>query len=348
VFSIATSGRTAGNGAVRYFDLTARAGGKDGRLNLRFKKERHVGQILPLSEADAAPAGPVARGGAGDKPRTRDPARTCSLGIQKYNVSVQMNERGEMVGAPPPASARSVYFRAIEYVDTFFQAEMERLMSEGKIVTRASRTRAPDAMLVGNSQVVRLYQDTVSHSATTNAGMLLVNPITRVTIKFDEATGLPRRGTEYYDFERQYPNPKDPTRFLCEELRFDGEPLCAKNVHNIRGGSEISGIANLGAMCVSNMGISVPVALDCLYLKLARPEGYSMGDIFDDDDLREGRGSVEAWGSDAPPQVGEAPIPGVLLRSLTAGPEGAEGPPAAASISADALDELAGGLNLDG
>lgn len=73
-----------------------------------------------------------------------------------------------------------------------------------------------------------------------------------------------------------------------------------------------------------------------------------MGDIFDDDDLREGRGSVEAWGSDAPPQVGEAPIPGVLLRSLTAGPEGAEGPPAAASISADALDELAGGLNLDG
>jgi len=343
VFSLATAGRTAGNGAVRYFDLSARAGGKEGRLNLRFRKERHVGQILPLVESDATPAGPVPRGGPGERPRTRDPARTPSLGIQKYSVPVSMSEGGEVVvsgGGPPPDEARSPYFQAIECLDVFFQAEMERLMGAGKIITKSSKgPRAADAMLVGNSTVIRLYQDAVSHSAATDAGMALPNPITRISMKFDETSGFPRKGTEYYDFDRQYPNPKDRSRFLCEELKFDGEPLSVKNVHNIRGGSEISGIAGLTAMCVSNMGISIPITLECLYLRLSAPLKFSMDDIFDEHDFRAEKETraEEAHGCCASALEGDAP-----QAPAEAGARG-DGPPAAALPGA-ALDEIAGGL----
>ena len=62
VFSISSGGRASANGAVRYFDLSCRAGEKVGKLLLRFQREKFVGRIYPLSASD---------GGA-----TRDPSRT--------------------------------------------------------------------------------------------------------------------------------------------------------------------------------------------------------------------------------------------------------------------------------
>ena len=68
VFTIAPGGRSSANGATHYFDLYARAGGKEGKLFLRFKNERFAGRIQPLTGGEY----------------TRDPTRTPTLGIRKY------------------------------------------------------------------------------------------------------------------------------------------------------------------------------------------------------------------------------------------------------------------------
>ena len=70
VFAIAKTGRASGNGAAHYLDLTARAGGKDAKLVLRFKDEVAVGRIQPLTGGDY----------------NRDPTRAPSLGIQKHSA----------------------------------------------------------------------------------------------------------------------------------------------------------------------------------------------------------------------------------------------------------------------
>lgn len=296
VFSVGSGSRLGKKGGVRYLDLNCRAGGKEGRLNLRFRNETTVGQILPLHAEDFVPSGGRGnggksgggKGGRDDGPRVRPPDRDPAFGIQRGTG-----------GAPaPPDSApqpsgrsaeaysapHSSYFAAIECLDKFFVHEIERRMGEGKIVGKNSRAPpGPDTMVVGNTSIVRLYQDTISAQAAENAGMALptANHITRIPFKFGE-DGAPRFAAEIMDLSKQYRNLEtDATEY--EPLRFDGEPVTARNVHRIPNHSRISGIVKLDAVCIHQMGISIPPQLDLLMVELAPPHAWSPSDVFGSD-----------------------------------------------------------------
>ena len=247
VFSIASSGRASANGSSHYLDLTARAGGKEGKLVLRFKDEVAVGRIQPLTGGEY----------------NRDPTRAPTLGVQKYCGD----------DATP-----SAYFAAIECLDTYFQAEVAKRLGDGRLYKK-SRDAAPNGTKVKSDNVVRLYQSTISLAAKENPGGLLTNPITRLGLKFDES-GAPRKGSEY--FQRR-PDPDAPGRYVSGPLAFDGAPLSADNCHQIVPGSKLSGVVDLSAACVSTMGISVPITLKCLFVELAPPKTFSQADVFGDD-----------------------------------------------------------------
>ena len=261
VFSIAPGGRSSANGATHYFDLYARAGGKEGKLFLRFKNERFAGRIQPLTGGEY----------------TRDPTRTPTLGIRKY-PDLTDDEPA------PGLTEESAYFKAIECVDTFFQASVAKLLSEGVLYKKDRNAAKTGGMKIKNDAVIHLFQSMVSPSAKENPGQPLTNPITRLGVKFDDS-GFPRKGTEYYDRTKRVPDPDAPGGFRYEELKLDGEPLSASNVHKILPGSKISGIADLSAVCASTMGISVPMAVRCLFVELAQPKKFSVADVFGDDEL---------------------------------------------------------------
>jgi len=251
VFSIATSGRASSSGSAQYLDLTARAGGKEGKLVFRFKDEVAVGRIQPLTGGEY----------------NRDPTRTPALGVQKYCGD---------------AAAPSDYFAAVECLDAFFQAEVAKRIAAG-LFYKKTRDAAPDGTKVKNDSIVRLYQSTISLAAKENPGGLLANPITRLPLKFDES-GAPRKGSEYFQRSSAPDDPPEGRRYVSTPLVFDGAPLCADNCHHIVPGSKLSGVVDLSAACASTMGISVPITLKCLFVELAPPKTFSEADVFGDED----------------------------------------------------------------
>lgn len=250
VFAIAASGRSSSNGGAHYLDLTARAGGKEGKLYLRFKRERFAGRILPLTGGEY----------------TRDPSVCPAFGIQARN-----EETGD----------ESFYFRAVQCLDVFFRAAVAGMVGSGQLYVRA-KDKAPGGLQVKNTTVIPLYQSAISAKAKENAGEPLANPITRISLKFAEG-GEPRKGTEFWDLSTRRPDPKDPCKTVCDPLLLGGEPLTARNAHLIRPGSRLTGVADLGAVCASNMGISVPCSVKTLFLEQARPVGISVDDLLDED-----------------------------------------------------------------
>ena len=261
VFDIAPSARAAVNGSVHYLDLTARVPGKAGKLYVRFRNERLVGLILPLK---------------GDPHESvRDPSRAPTLGIQKYKVGPDSED--------PSRSALSPYFQVIAYLDRFFGAAVRRLLLDGDLHTKADAAEAPPgSLLIKSDSPIRLLQDAVSSASKTNPGMPLVNPITRITLRFDDH-GEPRKGFEFFDLSTRRPDPAKEGGFLCDPLKFQGRAVCAANVHQIQAGSEISGVACLSACCASNMGISIPVSAECLFVRQPPPrEDTWMADVLAD------------------------------------------------------------------
>jgi hypothetical protein len=248
VFSIATSGRASSSGSAQYLDLTARAGGKEGKLVLRFKDEVAVGRIQPLTGGEY----------------NRDPTRTPALGVQKYCGD---------------EAAPSAYFAAVECLDVFFQAEAAKRLGDGRFFKK-NRDATQDGTKVKSDHVVRLFQSTISMAAKENPGGLLTNPITRLGLKFDES-GAPRKGSQYF---LRYSVPDAPGRYHSEPMAFDGAPLSADNCHQIVPGSKLSGVVDLSAACASSMGISVPITLKCLFVELAPPKTFSEADVFGDED----------------------------------------------------------------
>ena len=246
VFSIAATGRSSANGGAHYLDLTARAGGKEGKLYLRFKREHFVGRILPLSGADY----------------TRDPMMSPALGIRK----VEEGTGGE-----------SAYFKAIQFLNVFFQAAVGEMVGSGELFVKA-KNKAPGGLQVKSTTLIPLYQSTISNKAKENAGEPLANPITRISLKFAE-NGEPRKGSEYWDLPTRRPDPKDPTKTVCDPLLLGGSTLSTRNVHLIRPGSLLTGVADLSAVCASNMGISIPCSVKTLFLELADPVGISVDDL---------------------------------------------------------------------
>ena len=243
VFSITPGGRSSPG--AHYFDLICRAGGKEGKLFLNFRQETFVGRIWPLNP------------GAGSQ--ARDPSRSPTLGIQRYPDL----KEGDSVDQADQSS----YFLAIECLDTFLQSAAAALLDAGMLYSKTpSDGPKPGSVKIKNSAVIRLFQEAVSLNSRVNPGMPLANPIARMGLKFAD-DGEPRKGVEFFEILKD----SDPRKKECPivPLEFDGRPLCAANVHLLQPGSAISGVVDISAVCCSNMGISVPSSVRCLYIKLA-------------------------------------------------------------------------------
>ena len=207
--------------------------------------------------------------------RPRDATRHPTLGVQKYATRVTPGDPS------PPPETRSQYFCCLELVETFFQAEVARRLDVGLLAVKGTKgSKTPGALLIMNSNAIHLYQEAISLNAKVDPGKLLGNPIARIPIKFGE-DWQPKKGFVAYDMSKPVQHPDGTERVCYEELRYEGEPLNARNVHNLRPGSRVSGIVSLGTVCYSTMGISLPVGLECLYVNPPPPEQTTFADLFD-------------------------------------------------------------------
>lgn len=284
VFAISTTARAGPNG-VKYLDLSATIPGKSGRFVLRMKKERSVGEIAPATDDEVARLNATRNDKFGPlKKRDRHP----SIGVQKYKVRIETDDAGRPVGDLPGDDQCSLYFRVLEYLDQFFYATMKARIADGTVVEIDARAEfAPGVIQVSSTKVVPAYQSHVSAQSRTNAGAKLANPITRANMKFDKDTGAPMR-VKFFDFSKRFRGAAGNVDF--EPLTFDGEPVTAYNVHNIRPGSTISGVVNLNAVCCSNLGISIPAAFEIVVVDAPVSFAVSVGDAFeagafDDEDM---------------------------------------------------------------
>ena len=171
--------------------------------------------------------------------------------IRKYNCdngwSSAMLER-----AP-----KSEYFELLEFLEEFFKAEIGRRIKDKQII---ETRRGP----VSNTNIVSLIK-----------GVSLDNPYVRFRVEshwrgniiFDSTSGSrTKKGALKYDF-----------------LVVDGVTVCPKNAHLIKRGSYISGIVNLGAVCCSQMGISIPAR--SMTLAVEPPRGFDLEDVFVSNDM---------------------------------------------------------------
>lgn len=280
VFSIEESARPGPNG-TKYMGLHAKVPGKAGRLMVRFTKEKHVGQIAPLDEAEVARIN-AERGDKYGSLKKRD--RHPTMNFQKYKAKIEVDDSGRPKGDLPGVDQQSEYFRVVELVDEFFYEEMDARLKDGRIILRDARRKEypAEAVVVPSTKIVPMIQTHVSMESKKNPGMELVNPLCRTNMKFDKDTNMAKKA-QFFDFTKSHKDPKTgkPT---FEPLTFDGHPVTGHNVHLIPSHSTVSGIANLNAVCASNMGLSVPTEVEVLIVEPPVHIGVSVTDVFEDDD----------------------------------------------------------------
>lgn len=319
VFEIAETARPSPKGP-KYMDLYATVNGVKGRLMIRFKGEKHVGQIEPADDAE------VARINAerGDKyglvkKRERHPA----LSIQKYPVHIETDDAGRPKGPLPGPEGASQLYMALAYLDEFFCEEMEQRLADQRIVAKSSRHKEipAGAVTVANTQIASLVQTHVSENATNNAGAELVNPIARCNMKFDKDTHMPMK-IQFFDFNKSYVQEK---KKRYEPLTFDGNPVTGRNIHLLTTQSIVSGILNVNAVCASNLALSIPTAVEIVVVDVHVPQGVSLDDLLDDDDdeiaadepasdsaAAEPTDSAAAGPTDSPTAMSEGDLEGIL------------------------------------
>jgi len=280
---------------TKYMKLLCHTASKHGELRVRFAQEVHVGQIVPLDEAEVARFN-AERGDRYGVVKKRD--RNPTINIQKYPVRIETDDQGRPKGDLPDKA--SEYFTVVELVDEFFFEEMEARLKSGRIVLRDNRRKdsSAGALDVPNTKIVPLVQTHVSATSKVNPDMELVNPICRISMKFDNETGLSKKA-QFYDYTKPiYDNKPKPTSY--EPLTFDGCPVTAYNVHRIRSHSKVSGIAHLDAVCSSNMGLSIPIEVAILVVEPPVILGVSISDVFEDEDEDGAEAAVKAPAAKAP------------------------------------------------
>lgn len=277
VFSIEDEARPGPNG-TKYLSLYATIKGVTGRLMVRFTKEKHVGQIAPLDDAEVARIN-TERGDKYGQVKKRD--RHPALSIQKYTVRVETDDAGRPKGALPGADQTSQLHQMMTFLDEFFYEEMQARLADRRIVLKESRPTEypPGAVVVPNTKIASLVQTRVSDEAKVNPGADLANPIARFNMKFDKDTQMPVK-IQFFDFKKSFKGPKGEKRF--EPLTFDGNPVTGHNVHLLAPHSTVSGIINLNAVCASNLALSVPTSVEVVVVEAPEARGVSVDDVFED------------------------------------------------------------------
>jgi hypothetical protein len=201
---------------------------------------------------------------------------------------------------------------------------------------------AADALLKGVitapiTKIAALTQEYISANATKNANRALPNPMTRFSIGFNADSGVAE--IPIHDKSLPYQENGRP-RF--EFAKVDGDPVNADNVHLfLTSRSVIDGIANWDSVCISSMGISMPVKADLLIIE--RPVGGSVGldDFFDGADGFFGAPAAAAPAAAAPAAGASAPA----SASAAAAPAAAPAAAALAGMDADDLGDLLNDLS---
>jgi len=300
VFSIAKTARPGANG-TKYSDLCCTVPGKSGRFMLRVVKEKHVGVIAPLDEAEVIRMNAESNQKFGSvKIRDRDP----TINVQKYKVKVETDDAGRLTGELPGDDQISEYFKVNAFLDEFFYEELQKRIAENKIILQdARRKEYPDgAVVVSSTKICPVVQTSVSMQSKTNPGAELANPIVRTKMKFDKETGMPTK-VQFYDFTKSHLDEQTRKRTF-EPLTFNGSPVTANNVHKISTHSIVSGIVNFNAICFSNLGISIPGGFEVVIVEPpVAAQGVGVDDFFDDE------GAAAAFGDEFAGAGGAAPAP---------------------------------------
>ncbi|GFR88960.1 BA71V-CP312R [Elysia marginata] len=297
VFSIDTYARPGPNNS-KYMGLYATVPGKTGKLTIRVIKEKHVGQIPPLDEAEVARLNTERNGGYAYKSVVKKRDRNPTLNVQMYKNRVE-------AGVPLGDVAKSEYFRVCQYVNTFFHEAMEKRIKEGTIVVRDSSkpqlSSAFGAVTVSCLRIIPVFQSCLSERNPTNPCAELVNPICRTSMRFDSETGAPKR-MKFYDYTKKYYDKASGKRQF-EALTLGGHPVSAHNVHMIRPQSIFSGIVNMRSVCASPMGLSIPCEMDIVIVELSFDGKVNIDDVFeydsssDDDDESSSENGAAAFAS---------------------------------------------------
>jgi hypothetical protein len=326
IFSIEKTPRNGKKG-VKYFALCASIKGKRGELAIRFKNEILLGQIKPLEEAAA-----VGHGSQTEQPSTRGDFPPA-LVIRKYKIRVEASQDGKSITPKPRPEDESMYFKAIELLDEFFEYEMTRRVEEGELYHRkpSRRVGGGQGIKVSNTKIYSLIQ------LETRAGETLLNPISRTKMKFDEK-GMPQ-GLDIYDATKPYYCSKTKRR-CYNRLTFHGEEVTSRNIHLLRSGSEVSGIATFSAACASSMGLSIPNAVVALIVTMPKANNaLSVSDILGENEEEAQRAAEEAQRAEGEKKA-RAPQAETESADENSSEEGSEGPNlATACVDSVSLDE---------
>lgn len=279
VFDISKTVRDAKNG-TKFANIMCTVKGQTyPQLQIRFKNEVHTGFIPPLDDADVSLMNSNGKGKFVIEKRNKDP----TINIQKYKVPVETNEKGDLVGELPE-DEKSEYFQLIAFLDTFVRDKItERLKDKTYQVRDAGATdNNPGTTIIPNGRIVPLIQTHISNDAEKNPGGVLYNPIARMSMKFDAKDGS-SKGIQFFDHKKPIAV-AGKAKPQYEELKFDGQPVTAFNVHKITSSSIVWGV-DRRSVCFSKMGASCPSNLQLLMLEL-RSRNHKLGvdDAISDDE----------------------------------------------------------------
>ncbi len=228
---------------------------------------------------------------------------TTQVKTESDGITIKQDDKGEPIY--PAEEFRSMYFGIIELLDEIFKREVlfrfdnfNKLMSfieesknkdkttsanaimtefisknslnkKGDIYMPPNPSNINDSMfkkyfssakdieciksyliILKSAKIVNLIQENISDKSTANAGKPLPNPITRITINIEQCK-IHERVTDATG------------KFVNLNPQIDDT-----NIHKlVLPRSKIYGIVNLGAVCISPMGVSIPSKIDPLIVR---------------------------------------------------------------------------------
>lgn len=146
-------------------------------------------------------------------------------------------------------------------------------------------------LTVSSTKIGTIIQERISDKAVKNKGVKLPNPMTRITMPFDNKPLKPGMAPPITVLDKTKPF-KLNGRKGYDNATFNGKPVDLNNVHAfIPSRSVIDGIINMDSVCFSQLGISLPVKASLIVVQqpIKRENNViSMcndiyGDDFDDD-----------------------------------------------------------------
>ncbi len=239
-----------------------------------------------------------------------DRGRALITAIQTAAASKKVKP-GEPPAALKPVTAQNILTAFTEghgpvRPDLVFVATADATAARKLLPSKEFDLIIKGVTLVANTHIAPLVQEYLSGTSEKNPGASLPNPITRIALNFDADTGMPQRLT-FFDKSKPY---TANGRKAFEAGKVDGVPINADNVHKfILPQCHVDGIVNADSICLSNMGISIPVKMEVAVVEPPTKRIVGLDDVYGDDDEEEGGAPRPDAPGEAPPAEGSASSP---------------------------------------